>query len=564
MIELNTISFKNFFSVGNNPIKYELDKYGTTVLTGFNGCGKSILAEAITFALFGKPFRNINKSQIVNTLNGKDCLVTLNLTHNGRKYKIKRGIKPNLFEITIDGKVRKSLASVKEEQDWLEKTLQLNYKTFIHISILGNCNYTPFMEKSASERRSFIEDILGLTDFSSMKSTTKEKIKGTKDTIKELKSDILSLNSQRTILQHSIDTVARLIEEQKKDKKDEIDLLTQELLGFKKEFESENNILKNLESALKDIQNPTNLINKLRQERYSIDSQKNHFRGDFKIYTEHHHCPTCKQDISLEHRKLKLEEIKDKITKIDSEVNLIDDKIKELESIEKEYNKLLSDIRDTNSNIKEIESQMRYRLNRIKTLEAPQKPNNDLDDLKVKLDALEGQKTALERTLEQEEDNLEILEKIESSYEPVKAKTIKTFIPIINNFLNKYLKELSLDATFNFDEEFKEVIKTKYKEDYSYASFSEGEKMRINLALLLTWREISKLKNSFNCNLLILDEVCDSSLDHTGMTSFMNLIKSLRSNVIVISHREDVISDDFDCVIKVLKKRSTYIQKSMN
>lgn len=555
MLELESVSFKNFLSVGNNPIKYTLNTHQNTCIVGKNGFGKSLISDAITFALFGKGFRKINKGQLINTINDSDCLVTLKLTYNGKKYVIKRGIKPNILEITVNGVKRKMLSTLKDEQQWLENTLRLNYKTFIHIVILGNCNYVPFMEKTASERRQFIEDTLGLTEYSNMKLVTKDKIKIVTNNIKDTKKDISSLEATENVLKKSISNLEKVLKQQKEDK----DKRREEFLKNIKKYETELKQVKAQKLKLKELlvskKDPLLKARSLEKKKNNLNRDKKKYREDISIYKDNVVCPTCHQTLTDEFVSQKLSEVRDSVLKVQEDIDIINTLIEENEKEIEEYNELKNSISELNYQENLLDNNIDMNKNLLEALDSEHESLDDLYIMKNDLDNYRTQKASLNDSLETLEKELEMLEKILNSYEPVKQKTIDNYIPAINNYLNKYLKILGLDATFKFDSEFKEYISTKYKEEYSYSSFSEGEKMRINLALLLTWREIGKIKNSFNCNLLILDEVCDSSMDLEGMSAFLELVKRLDGNVFIISHREEVVTENFDCVVKVSKKR---------
>lgn len=561
MLELQSVSFKNFLSVANNPVKFTLTDFQNNLIIGKNGCGKSLICDAITFALFGKPFRKVNKTQLVNTMTKKDTVVILNLIHNGKRYKIKRGIKPNILEITVDGKQRQMLSSVKDEQDWLETNLQLNYKTFIHIVILGNCNYVPFMEKSASDRRNFIEDTLGLSEYTAMKLVTKEKIKQINNDIKDVNKDINSYRGNENILKRSIDNLERVIQKQAEEKEAEIQEYKDELLELRDNLIELRNKHSNLNGELALLGEPSSTIMNLQQKIRRLENKKKDIKVELDVYTKHEHCPTCKQALAIDVVKAKLEELYEKCKEINEQIDLHKLDIEKNETLLEEYNNVASNIKEYELKIYNTEQSTKRIVNKLKTLKQPLKTSDDLEEMQIELEQVRAKCSSLQERLDELDDELQLHETICDSYDPVKKNTISTYIPIINNFLNKYLKILGLDATFKFDEDFNEKIDTRYKEDYSYTSFSEGEKMRINLALLLTWREVCKLKNSFNCNLLILDEVCDSSLDVEGMGAFLELIKQLGGNVYIISHRDEVVTEDFDNIIRVDKKRSTYLKK---
>jgi len=521
----------------------------------------SLINEAIVFGLYGKPFRKVNKSQIVNTLNKKECLVTLDFSINGKDYRIKRGIKPNIFEVYVEGTLAPTLSSVKEQQEWLENVIKISYKTFTHVVILGNCNFTPFMEKTSADRRAFIEDTLGLNTYSQMKSVTNDRIKAIKKAQNDLNLTIDGLKSQEKLAIKSIDNFKKILEEHRKQLEEEEETLKEDIANGKEELLFKTKSLEEVDQEILLTQNPKELISNLEKQKFSLSNQKNNFVGDIQVYKNHSKCPMCKQDISASHKKEKLLEIREKVEESTSLISDIDKEIDKLKEDLKKFNSLLETRNSILSEIRYIENFIKFNKEKLNKKVIPPS-DGTLTDLETDLKNIRAQLEGLNEASRKNAEELSLLEAILDSYEPVKQQTIKAYIPVINNYLRKYLDILGLDATFAFDYEFKEEIISKYKESFSYSSFSEGEKMRINLALLLTWREICKLKNNAHTNLLILDEVTDSSLDSEGMTSFLDLIKTLGGNVFIISHREEAVSDHFERVGRVFKNRSTNVRWS--
>lgn len=556
MITFKSIGFKNFLSVGNNPIKIDLNTCQSTLIVGKNGSGKSIIADAITFALFGKSFRKINKTQILNSINSKECLVEILLDFNGVEYKIVRGIKPNILDIYVDGNLRESTASTRDNQEWLETTLQLNYKTFTHVVILGNSNYTPFMEKSAADRRNFVEDVLGLTESTSLKNATKETIKNLQSELKGLLLKKNSLVSERETILSTIENIHKMVSSQKVDNEDKKNKIKDDIIFKKSQI---LDIYQNIQSKKEDLANlgnPEDKLSTLESKRYSLLANKQRYTEDILIYKENDTCPTCSQPFDINTKKQKFLKIKGDIENLLVEIETINGEIEEHQLLLQQKKNILEEISNYETEVKIIKNDILTLAESIKDFNKPS-VEIDLTELEDKQSVKEVEIEVATKDISSIEDDIKTHTSILESYEPVKRQTIDRYLVYINETIKNILNELGLPISFKFDNEFQESIETPNKEVFTYPSFSEGEKMRINLAMLLTWRELCKSKNSFNTNLLILDEVCDSSLDVEGMNIFLDLIKSLEGNIIIISHREEVVGENFDRVLKISKNRTT-------
>jgi DNA repair exonuclease SbcCD ATPase subunit len=563
MIVFKSVSWKNFLSTGNSPNTVLLNKSQTTLIIGKNGEGKSTILDALCFSLFGKPFRNINKGQLVNSINGKGCLVEIEFTINGKEYKIIRGIKPNIFEIYINDELINQDAASRDYQKVLEQQiLKLNYKTFTQVVILGSASFVPFMQLPSTQRRDVIEDILDIRIFSTMNQILKEKINDTKDTISRIEQEI-------NLAKNLVDSQTALIKTMTDAKTDSIKSLLVKIDDNNKEIlESQVSV----GSLISDI----DFLSKATSEKSSIDAQieqaksikskinakLEHCHQHHDFFEDHATCPSCSQDISEEHKS---KVISDLNTKID-ENNL---RIEELESI---LGKLTLDL----DNINNVQNQITQRnielstmnskislLNRMNSqlqteIDLSKADTVNVDEEKRKLkdlakEAIEkiGHKTSL-----QEQRNLEDVANILLKDTGIKTAIIREYLPIMNKLINKYLNAMDAYIHFELDEAFNEHVKSRFRDDFTYASFSEGEKMRIDLAILFTWRQIAKMKNSVNTNLLLLDEIFDSSLDTAGTDYFLNLMNQFgeNTNIFVISHKGDQLFDKFRSVIRFEKR----------
>jgi DNA repair exonuclease SbcCD ATPase subunit len=559
MILFKQIRFRNFLSTGQQPTEIKFTETDTTLIVGSNGSGKSTMLDALCFVLFNKAFRKITKGQLVNSTNGKDCLVEIEFSIGTKEYRILRGIKPNIFEIWIDGVLQNQSAAAVDQQKQLEESiLKLNYKSFTQIVILGSASFIPFMQLSTAHRREVVEDLLDIKIFSAMNSILKEKIKNKNDNLK-------GLSLQSTMIEDKIEMQKSFIEELENLGNAKIDSNKQKISNLDDEIE---NLVKNnssLEEPLRENirkqENITGFAEKLRKLgnlKGKISQKISTITSEHKFFNENTLCPTCTQPIEEEFRVKKLKDAQDKAKELKSGYKELEDAIKEEEERELQFNALAKEITKftniishnnlTINNIrrqikdleKEIESIIEQSKNKNKEKDNLKKLKNDLNDsLKEKADC---------------KNDIDYLDFINQLLKDggIKGKIIKKYLPLMNHLINKYLQMMDFYINFTLDEEFKEIIKTPIHEDFSYDSFSEGEKMRINLAILFTWREIARMKNSVNCNLLLLDEVFDSSLDFMGTDYFTKIIKYVikGTNVFVISHKTDELIDKFDRVIK--------------
>jgi DNA repair exonuclease SbcCD ATPase subunit len=561
MITFRYVRWKNLLSTGNYFTEVKLDNNTNTLVVGENGSGKSTMLDALCFGLFGKAFRNVNKPNLLNSINSKDCIVEVEFNTNNKSYKIVRGIKPNKFEIYCDGELLNQDAAARDYQEYLEKfILKLNYKSFTQIVILGSASFVPFMQLSSSDRRTIIEDLLDIQIFSSMNGLLKDRLTNNKDLMIQSKSEI-ELTQQRYDLQ---DKHIKGMKQNNEDKVTEyvseirintstIQTLHGEIANLSLQVETHQNLV--AEKTL--VEDKVKKITKLESQ---IESNLSKFRKDISFFAHNDDCPTCRQAIATEFKETELQTLQTKATECEHgltqlEVKLLAEqtKLNEITEIQKRIQSLQIEIATKNTSITETN---RY----IARLE---KQIEELKTNKASTEKEELELTIIKQQLTDLNTNLRVLIDEKTYYEVasgllkdtgIKTKIIKQYLPIINKLVNKYLASLDFFVNFNLDESFKETIKSRHRDDFTYNNFSEGEKQRIDMALMLTWRAVAKLKNSSNTNLLILDEVFDSSLDTNGTEELMKILHMLEGvNLFVISHKGDILVDKFANVIRFEK-----------
>jgi DNA repair exonuclease SbcCD ATPase subunit len=564
MIKFQKIRYKNLLSSGNYWTEIDLLKNNSTLIIGQNGAGKSTLLDALTFVLFNKPFRKITKGQLVNTTNEKDCVVEIDFLINSDQYKIIRGIKPNIFKIQKNNKILDELASSVDQQKWLEQNLlKLNYKSFTQIVILGSSNFVPFMQLSSQHRREVVEDLLDIKVFSSMNDITKGNIKTFREEIRELEYKKENCKDKIEVQENFIKELQKRNCEDVEHKTDKQKVIEIEINNLKISNDNYLIEIKKMQEQLEEVSNSSNKLKKLDGLKIKLLQKISNYTEDHKFFDHNTVCPTCTQSIENEFRLNKLDDIQNKKNELtsacqDLENTIQDEQKNESKFIEisKRITKLNNEINSNNVKIFELEKQYKELQHEIQKLITKGTETNieheKLKKLNISLDEI-----ITEISLKKEE--LLNYEFIHLLLKDGGAKTniIKKYLPIINKNLNKYLELLDFCINFNLDEEFNEKALNPIYEDFSYDSFSEGEKMRIDLALLFTWREVAKVKNSVNTNLLILDEVFDSSLDDFGTDNFTKIIRYVinKSNVFVISHKTDELIDKFDSVVKFQKQK---------
>ena len=564
MIIFKTIKWKNLLSTGNYLTEINLNTNTNTLIVGENGAGKSTILDALCFALFGKAFRNINKPNLVNSINGKDCLVEIVFDTNNKSYKIVRGIKPNVFEIYQDGELLNQEAAMRDYQDHLEKfILKLNYKSFTQIVILGSASFTPFMQLSASDRRAIIEDLLDIQIFSTMNSLLKDRLSTNKEEQSSNKHKIDLATQSYNLQKEYINSLKQdnEIRIQEYDKEiqcslQKISLLSGEIESYNEEVESYQ---KSIQSKI-DAETKVKKINKLESQ---IENNLSKFQKDVCFFNTHDNCPTCKQSISLDFKTEKLHSLSSKVNecetglkKLESLLLLEQQKLNEVAVFQRKIQEVQLKIIQNSTTIRETNKYIQKKQEEIDKLSGNKKnlqtETDKLDSLKKELEDLEANRKKLIDEKVYYETAALLLKDT-----GIKTKIIRQYLPIINKLVNKYLASLDFFVNFNLDESFKETIKSRHRDDFSYHNFSEGEKQRIDMALLLTWRAVAKLKNSANTNLLILDEIFDSSLDTSGTEDLMKILYMLEGvNLFVISHKGDVLQDKFSNVIKFDKVKN--------
>jgi DNA repair exonuclease SbcCD ATPase subunit len=563
MIVFKSVQWKNFLSTGNSPNKVLLNRSQTTLIIGKNGEGKSTILDALCFSLFGKPFRNINKGQLVNSINGKGCSVEVEFDINGKEYKIIRGIKPNVFEIWLDGEMINQDAASRDYQKILEQQiLKLNYKTFTQVVILGSASFVPFMQLPTTQRREVIEDILDIRIFSTMNSLLKEKVQETKDAIATIENEISTAKTK-------VDSQTQLIKTISEAKTSAIESIgakisanSSEILQAEGEIQSILSEINTLKASINDKETIAEDIDKAKSIRSKLLQKIETCEHNTEFFSEHDVCPSCSQDIPEEYKEGIIKDLNSKLLDNNTKIGELETILSNLNEKLSQINKVVEQITDKNIELSTRNSTVTLLNKQIKELEAEtQRVKSDttnLDEEKSKLKELatEAITKIHTKTTLQEQRNLEEVANILLKDTGIKTAIIREYLPIMNKLINKYLQAMDAYIHFELDEAFNESVKSRFRDDFTYASFSEGEKMRIDLAILFTWRQIAKMKNSVNTNLLLLDEIFDSSLDTAGTDYFLNLMNQFgeNTNIFVISHKGDQLFDKFRSVIKFEKR----------
>ena len=573
MITFKKIKWRNFLSTGNVFSEVDLQIAKTNLIVGTNGAAKSTILDALTFSLFGKPFRKINKPMLVNSINEKDCLVEVEFSIGRSDYKVIRGIKPNKFEIYCNGQLWNQEASAVDQQKNFEtNVLKMNYKSFTQIVVLGSSTFVPFMRLPLAQRREIIEDILDIQVFSTMNIILKDKVRDNNEQLK-------TLDYQLHILEEKIDLQKKYMLELEKKTKEEISRKENKITEL---LQNENNYhndiarltseIQNHSEEMKKVSNSTTKLKKLNTFLFKIQSKLNSCQKEHSFFTDNHVCPTCTQDLNEEFRQTKIDEGIDQLNKMNTGIEDLLLEISKEEEREKIFITLSDKVMQLNASISQSNFQITSIKKNISDIEQEIKElegsNPDKKAEFIKLEGLVTEKKDFGKTFaeyKKDRDTLLVASQLLKD-NGIKTRIIKTYLPAMNQLINQYLQRMDFYVNFTLNENFEEIIKSRYRDVFSYDSFSEGEKSRIDIALLLTWRSIAKLKNSVDTNLLILDEIFDSSLDQQGGMDLSWILRNFddKSNVYVISHREN-LDGKFDRTLTAVKEKNfSVIQETVS
>jgi len=565
MINFSVIRYKNFLSSGNSFTEIILNRSKSTLIVGENGAGKSTILDALSFALYGKPFRRINKPQLLNSINQKNLEVEVEFKIGKNEYKIIRGMKPNKFVILKNNKEIDQDASVRDYQDFLEKNiLKLNHKSFSQIVVLGSSTFVPFMQLPAQHRREVIEDLLDIQIFSTMNTLLKEK-----QSIN--KTDLLDVDYKIQLTEEKIEMQWNHIKELQKNNEKIINEYSTKISNSqiqRRKLQEQNiKLQEEIESWSQDVLELdalTSKKSKMQELEYKINHKISNLKKDIDFYQDHNNCPTCKQDIDenfkdhvLSNKESHVNQASLGIEKLKKEFDLVNNKLIKIKKIQEKISELQSLLNNNNSDINALD----------KVIESIEEDMKKLSSQKINNENAEKEHANLEKQLVKFHSSKESLTKHRTILEAasiilkdsgIKTRIIKQYIPVMNKLINKYLAAMDFFVQFELDENFNETIRSRFRDDFSYASFSEGEKMRIDLSLLFTWRAIAKLRNSVSTNLLLMDEVFDSSLDSNGTEEFLKILNDLTSdaNIFIISHKSDQLYDKFHSVIRFEKHKN--------
>ena len=565
MINFSKVRYKNFLSTGQQFIEVDLQKSNTTLVVGENGAGKSTMLDALCFGLFQRAFRNIKKDQLINSLNERDCVVEVYFTVGQKSYKVIRGIKPNIFEIWCDGDMLNQDAAQRDYQKHLEQQiLKLNFRSFTQVVILGNASFVPFMQLRARHRRQVVEEILDIEIFSKMNLMFREKAKSQDEIIKQDDFQYSILDSKIEDKKAYIDDISNRGKDLADSKKVEIAKADTDIDNYNFKILDLRKEIAGLQKEILDETKVNNMKSKLHSMEAKLENTCNKHKKDLKFFETYDDCPTCQQAIDAAFKATMIDKKKEKVTELDSALGQIDKEIKTNQMRLDTINKTMVVIREKEllinryeTSIDQIEIQKRKLENEVAKL---QDENISTAEQKGELSELQEQliQTDIKKKADKEHKIYIDTARALMQDTGIKTKIIKQYLPIMNQYINKYLADMDFFVNFTLDEEFNETIKSRYRDEFNYHSFSEGEKLRIDLAILFTWREIAKLKNSTNTNLLILDEIFDSSLDSSGTDEFMRILHTTmnKENVFVISHKGDTLLDKFPRVMKFEKYKN--------
>ena len=563
MILFEKVRYKNILSTGNTFTEVFLNRSKSTLIVGDNGAGKSTMLDALTFALYGKPFRKINKYQLLNSVNNKDLLVEAYFSISGNSYVIKRGIKPGIFEVWKNGELLNQDAAARDYQTYLEETiLKLNYKSFGQVVVLGSSTFVPFMQLKTGERRDIIEDLLDIQIFTTMNTLLKERLS-------DNKSEITDIKYQIDLLDNKIDSAKTHNESIRKIKETEVGKLKDKLkdqVAFVEDEQAKMDVILDeieaLNNSIGDKAEQKKKLAEFQELNHDLTARLNKLRKDVEFYQNHDNCPTCKQGIEHEFKEETIESSRSTATEIETAKEEIGHKSLVVEERLNSIDLVEDSISEKNISVSEHRANCKIGMNTCKSikkeLDSAQQEVAEIDTSDIS--KLESDLVSHHKSQTELFDHKEILAVVASMLKDggIKTRIIKQYVPVMNKLINKYLSAMDFFVQFELDESFNETIKSRFRDEFSYSSFSEGEKLRIDLALLFTWRAVSKLRNSVSTNLLIMDEIMDSSLDSAGTEEFLKIIEELSadSNIFIISHKGDQLFDKFHSVIKFEKVKN--------
>jgi len=561
LIHFKSVSWQNFLSTGNHPTEIQLDRHRSTLIVGMNGAGKSTILDALCFALYNKPFRKINKPQLINSINGKNCVVEVKFNVGGSEYIVRRGMRPAIFEVYKDDVLLNQDASSRDYQEYLEKNvLKLNHRSFCQVVVLGSATYVPFMQLSAYSRREVIEDLLDIQVFSVMNGLLKDRIQQNKEAQSDVKYQIDLVKERITMQESLIETLNRDTKALIADRQLKISQANHSIDSLNEDGVHRQADLSDLINSIDDASEVSELINKLQGMREKVQDRIQRLDKEVLFYHNNDTCPSCKQgidhdfkDSTIVEKQAEIEKIKSGVVLLESKYKVAQDRAVEIAAVQRSINSVNSQLASIKASLMAEKKHLVSLESELEELQKTQQQNNDASKL-----------FELQDELVQKEKQREVLVK-ESSTQTIaasilkdggiKATVIKKYVPVMNKLINKYLAAMDFFVHFELDEQFNEVIKSRFRDEFSYQSFSEGEKLRINLAILFTWRAVAKLRNSASTNLLIMDEVLDGAMDHAGTEEFLKIIEELTkdTNLFIISHRGDQLFDKFHSVIKFEK-----------
>lgn len=562
-IHFKKVKYKNILSTGNSFTTIELDGSPSTLISGSNGAGKSTLLDAIVFGLYGKPFRKVNKAQLINSINKKDMLVEIYFAVGGNNYMIRRGMKPNIFEIYKDGALINQDAAKRDYQEDLEKNIiGINYKSFNQIVVLGSATYVPFMELPAQQRREIIEDLLDIQVFSTMGLLAKDQISTNKQLINENSYKIDSTESSIDLVKENNDEIRKIREVEAEKIRSKMQSHIEVVESKKKSIEDVESKIRDLYETISDKKDVKAKFDKANTLRADMERNRINFEKELTFYHDNDNCPTCKQGIDHDFKNNVVEEKSKRKLEIESGLNDIAEKIKSHQERLDAISEVEDKIQEKSFEISEIKAEIRSAKTALVSLKSElESAEREVEEVDTsKLEKLEKELETLNSKRVELLDEREVLAIVSTILKDggIKARIISQYIPVMNKLINKYLAAFDLFVDFQLDENFNEVIKSRFRDTFSYSSFSEGEKLRITLSIMLAWRSVAKLRNSVSTNLLILDETLDGALDGTGIESLIETLHSLNAddNIFVISHRGDQFAEKFDTAIRFEKVKN--------